>query len=655
MQVIKFESKIGYINIPSPHEDEMICGYLKRVAKANCYDNLSLFLLDVNIWKIHNNWHRSEILRNDGFSYGMFNVVDIFGIEPVMRMTPLSAYIPFISRGLASRYVRSTCSKRYGNSVLNSKPDCLVKNIRHCPLCDEEEQYVRWWHCLDGVTVCAKHNVPLIESMVNSDNEVMFRELKPGPLALKTARFAKELGELEPRFFMQQTIPAIKKKILTFEAENRKHFITYLQSLGLAKAAKMIEYILKYVKPTDNELPFNETLLALSALYKNAEEFVSDVEATSSEEAFMDAIKDRFELVSEYDERIVRLKCLECGNSFISTPHSVLGGWGCPEEDSQLSVEQMFMKLFDSVNDGYELLTRFHDFQHPIKIRHIESGRVITIKPDRFLNYPHDTILTRKPSHIATVALVTHKPCGRTFKVLEETWDKNSRCSYCGTSATDSIRFVLSKDDIKEKRKNVIAAIKAYGNEPFTLGDLRDISDDKELNARIVLDLCRKGTLKRFGHAMYCASSKHMTFAQFLKATYISRQNRVFGLSFENVFFKDMETADSTFPLLVTTTPTRKTNSTYNDWFGGRIRIKLIRTPILITKENQKALTLLFGIWYLNNLWRREENDLAETGLKALESWASKADIGFEDIVPYRDKFTVKVFNDAFDVLRRCA
>ena len=142
MQVIKFESKIGYINIPSPHEDEMICGYLKRVAKANCYDNLSLFLLDVNIWKIHNNWHRSEILRNDGFSYGMFNVVDIFGIEPVMRMTPLSAYIPFISRGLASRYVRSTCSKRYGNSVLNSKPDCLVKNIRHCPLCDEEEQYV---------------------------------------------------------------------------------------------------------------------------------------------------------------------------------------------------------------------------------------------------------------------------------------------------------------------------------------------------------------------------------------------------------------------------------------------------------------------------------------------------------------------------------
>lgn len=652
MQVIEFESKIGFQNVPAPYADEMISGYLERIVENNAPSGVSLdeFLLSSGVWE------RQEILKADGLSKGMFDVVDIRGIEPVMQMTTLPVLIPLMSRGQESRHIRSTCSLRHGNTVLSSRPASVVDHLRHCPLCDAEAPYVRTWHCIPGVTVCAKHNVPLVEHMTNPSGDVLQHELTPGPMALEYAAFTKALLEAQPKFFMQETLPALKARIAAYEQKTGRQFLLHLESMGLTRASAGIAYAIRYIEQSDNELPFEETLTALMVLYGTTDALIADVAAEFSRERFLKAIKGRFELLSEYDERIVRLRCLDCGNEFPSTPHAILTGWRCPVEDATLTDQELFMQLFVAVNDGYRLTGEYRDFQHAITVRELATGRTRHVKPDRFINFPHDGMMGKAPLPVDIIRYevekdgsyifhgvsrkakeividVTHKACGVRYVLGLRRFRRGCKCRFCNpvhkrVRKTDAPRRVR-----KEEADRIRSAIASFGDEPFFLDDFAFIND-KRFVANTVNRMTRGGMFRRIGSGVYCTVSP--SFTEIVDAKFVVRHGERRGFR--------LLSPDKDIPTVVTMTPDRAFNTQTFNLCGRKVRV--IKSHIPVTEDNWKTLAVLFTLRH-ETLDGQEKEDLSK--------WMGLMNIGFADLIRYRNDFTGRVFNDAVELLRRSA
>ena len=655
--IMGYKSKIGYMNIPAPYADEMISGYLERIVENNAPSGVSLdeFLLSSGVWE------RQEILKADGLSKGMFDVVDIRGIEPVMQMTTLPVLIPLMSRGQESRHVRSTCSLRHGNTVLSSRPASVVDHLRHCPLCDAEAPYVRTWHCIPGVTVCAKHNVPLVEHMTNPAGDVLQNELTPGPMALEYAAFTKALWEAGPKFFMQETFPALKARIAAYEQKTGRHFLTQLESMGLTRASAGIAYAIKYIEQSDNELPFEETLTALMVLYGTTDALIADVAAEFSRERFLKAIKGRFELLSEYDERIVRLRCLDCGNEFPSTPHAILTGWRCPVEDAGLTDQELFMQLFDAVNDGYRLTGEYRDFQHAITVKELATGIVKQIKPDRFVNFPHAGMIGKELLPFETIRKevekdgkyvlnavrrysgisidVTHRACGKRYVLSLRRFRRGSGCQFCNSvSAKKTQRTYGPRKSRKEDTDRIKDAIAAFGDEPFFLDDFAFINDKRTV-ASIVNYMFHGGTLRRLGSGVYCTAAASPSFTEILDTKFVVRHGERRGFRLLNG-----SVADDGIPTVVTMTPDRAHNTDIYNLCDRKVRV--IKSHVPVTEDNWKALAVLFTLRHERMDSRKEE---------ALSEWMNHMDIGFADLVRYREYFTGRVFNDAVKLLGRVA
>lgn len=677
------------MNIPVPHTDEMIYGFLKRVANENCFVDIRELLEDPDVAVSH------KVPKADGFSYGMFDVVDIPGIEPIMQMTVLPPLIPLMSRGYASRYIRATCSMRPGKTVLSFRPgNPLIDHIKRCPLCDAKASYIRWWHCVPGVEVCAEHGIPLVEQAQNSAGEILCHEISPAPMAHEYATFVKEFGESNPKFFLQETLPVLKHKILSFEEETGKHFVTYLESLGLDTAATGVSFVQKYIEPSDNILPFKETLTALMILYGSAKNFVSDVTAESHKKRVMQAIKGRFELLSQYDERVVWLKCLECGRVFASTPHSILTGWGCPVEDSKFTEKELFKKLFDTVNDGYILLSQFTTFQSNIRVKHKATGKVFDVMPDRFINFPHSCLGGKEPlseneirkevekdgnyilhsiSRGATSKGIhidiTHKACGSRYSLTLTKFRRRSGCQQCnaispyGTlpfgpflvcgcgSRIGEISEAVegrSRTDRREDNARLLTAVASFGDEPFFLEDIT--ISDKRFIANTVSRLARNSELRRLGSGVYCSVSANPSFSDIVDAKFVIRHGKRRGFHCGTTLLRDIGMVlNDDIPTVVTMTPDKACNTqTYN--LCGR-KVRVIKSHIPITEENWKPLAVLFTLRHLNEAAIVDRKTLDVV----LSRWMSFMGIGFADIVPYRDAFTARVFNDAVKLIRRAA
>lgn len=666
-------SKIGYMNIPAPYADEMISGYLCRMMRDNACSGTSLgdFMIASGIWE------RPEVLKADGLSKGMFDVVDIQGIEPMMQMTTLPALIPLMSRGQASRYIRSTCSFRHGNTVLSSRPASVVDHLRHCPMCDAGIPYVRTWHCIPGVTVCAEHGVPLVEHLVNPAGEVLEHEMAPGPKALEYARFTKALWEAEPKFFMQETLPTLKARIAAYEKETGRRFLTQLESMGLNRAAAGIAYVLKYMELCDNELPFEETLTALMVLYGSAEAFINDVTVESSRERFMQAIKGRFEMTSEYDERIVRLRCLDCGYEFPTTPHAILTGWGCPVEDAELTEQELFMNLFTATSDGYELIGEFKDFQRTIRVRHVGTDRVADVKPDRFINFPHVGMMGKEPLPFEAVRKeveqdgnyvlnavsrnteilvdVTHKTCGERYVLSLRKFRRRTGCRCCDAIVSDGALRGVGMDisglgvadgrkDRREDTERLRSVIAAFGDEPFFLDDIT--FTDKRFVANTVSRMARDGgEIRKLGSGVYCSASADPSFLDAVDAKFVVRHGERRGFHCGRTLLQDLGLSiDDPVPTVVTMTPDKAFNTDIYNLCGRKVRV--IKSHIPVTEDNWRVLAVLFML-------RHEKLNNQEK--EALSKWMGFMNIGFADLVRYRDGFTARVFADAVALLGRAA
>lgn len=658
--------------IPYIFEGELFSSYLDRIASDNCFDNVEEFMNARGIEIMPSGWRHGTYTRIDCFFPGAFQGFSVPDGNIIMAHTTLPAYIPFWSRGLASRYVRQCSSVRHGKGILSRRPDSLVDVVRICPECNRVATYVHREHNIPGVSVCWKHACPLSEKMNDQYGHILEKEVRPGPHALKIARFVKAFIDADLRFCLQDLFPVFKDKVKTWESENKKDFISHLKSLGFTAAAAGVKYSLRYVESCDNEVPFEEMMIALMVLYEgDVATLASEVKTTSSEEQFLKAIKGRFKLDSPYDERAVCLTCMKCGTQFHTSVHSILSGWGCPHEDGLLSDDDMFKRLFDHVNDGYELLDFFRDFQNPITVRHLATGKMLRVKPDRFLNFAHEGLIEKKTRDIEDIRMevksyglvlesvrrgkngmimmnLLDPVCGGRFSETLRTFRRNQACKCCavvqpelGLDDAES----HTRDERAEDTARIRAAIAGFDG-IFFLDDLH--ITDKRFTANLVSRMARDGELRRVDSGAYCNPSVFPSFMDVVDAKYVVRHGERRGFHCGNTFLKDLGLAiDAPIPTVVSMMSDKAFNT--QNLKVCRRSIRVIKSHVRVTADNWKALAVLFMLRHLN------ESDALDKVVmyEVVSRWMKFENIGFADIVPYRDDFSARVFNDAVELLRR--
>lgn len=660
---------------PRIFEGEMFSCYLDRVATDNCFNNAEELMQARGIETAPDKWHCGPCVRLDCFSPGMFQGFSVPDENMIMAHTTLPAYTPFWSRGFASRYVRQCSSVRHGRGILSRWSNPLVDIVRICPECNRIAAYVHREHNIPGVSVCWRHDCPLSEKMEDQDGQILEKEVKPGPHALKVARFVKAFIDADLRFCLQDLLPVFKDKVKTWEAENRKDFVSHLESMGFTAAAAGVRYTLKYVESCDNEVPCEEMMIALMVLYEgDVATLASEVKTSSSEKKFLKAIEGRFRLDSPYDERAVCLTCMKCGTQFYTTVHSILSGWGCPREDDSLSDEEVFRKLFDYVNDGYELLDSFRDFQHPVTVRHIATGKVLPVMPDRFLNFPHEGLLGKQPLDIGDIRPEVEKSglvlesvdrrekgtimlnlldpiCGGRFSESLRSFRRNPACRCCCADARPDLGLDVDESHTRDERAEDTARIKAEiagFDGVFFLDDIH--ITDKRFTANLVSRMARGGELRRVDSGAYCTPSVFPSFMDVVDAKYVLRHGERRGFHCGNTFLKDLGLViDDPVPTVVSMMSDKAFN-TQNLKVCGR-SVRVIKSHVRVTADNWKALAVLFMLRHLSESDAVDEVVMYEV----VSRWMEYEHIGFADIVPFRNEFSARIFNDAVELLRRIA
>lgn len=659
--------------IPRIFEGELFSSYLERLARDNCFDNAPDMMKARGIDIAPPSWNYGARLRPDGFSHGTFTGFSIHEGDIIMAHTTLAAYSPMMSRSLASRYIRQCASTRHGKGVLSNRPAHLIDVVRTCPECESEATYVHREHNVSGVSVCWKHGCPLVEKITGQDGRVLERQVPPGPHALQYARFVKAFLDADLKFCLQDLLPAFRNKVRSWESKTGKLFISMLEAEGFLASAAGIEYVLRHAEPCENAVLFEEMLTALMVLFDgNADAISSEIRTGSSEARFMKAIEGRFVLESAYDERIVRLRCLKCGMQFPTTPHSILSGWGCPKEDDPLSDAQLFGKLFDYVNDGYELLDYFRNFQYPVNVRHIATGKIFRVKPDRFLNFPHEGLLGRRALEAGDIRAEVERygltlesirrgaegimlglydgSCDERFSKSLRSFRRNPECGGSTMVQEDAGLSAGAPHSCRERAADAAAirtAIAGFDG-VFFLEDIR--VTDKRFTANTVSRLARNGLLRHVDSAAYCRTSLFPTFRDIMDAKFVVRHGIRRGFHCGNTMLKDMGLAiDDPVPTVVTMMADRAFNTQNLNVCGQKVRV--IKSHVPITEDNWKALAVLFMLRHLG------ESDAVDKDVmyEVLSRWMGYENIGFADLVPFRDEFTARIFNDAVMLLRRIA
>ena len=382
-------------------DDELFYSYLMRLAKLNGYDNIILFYktyilndLDKRIDKvpydIHEDlykFHKSLCLEDDSLAIQLYLKTSIFpGIAPFLPKLALSNYI-----GSLSPFKNTT--------KLFKTPHRIISKLNYCPLCMSEEQkrlgyfYYHRAHQMPGVTVCHKHNT-ILNTYVGKANEefslpLQYDENTSYKRSYDYAIFCKD--------FLDANIQVNTSSLLQI-IHNRYKELGYTESkqldLDMKEYLDLVDLLpSKFIDRNFSSATYvnmNTCLTLLLFLFKDVKTLLTYINTDIDyvlEQDFFYMINDKYDLISDYNENLVILKCLSCKTPFLSTPFRITSGWGCPCCDSKLGDEKLFKRLFDIESAGeYTLLSDFKGLESEIEVKHEPCNKTYKINVNEFLN-----------------------------------------------------------------------------------------------------------------------------------------------------------------------------------------------------------------------------------------------------------------------------
>lgn len=465
-----------------PMEDELLYGWLSRLSLENGYTSIkefgTRFLAERTVLQPLEgvSWiARVDFIRDMDRTCKEYGPVRFFpsADEMLRKMTPLYAVFPFLAYGNQARWTQFILREKDTALTGTGNRGNMIPEFLSCPECRRQDRerygfsYLRTWHHLPGVRLCAVHRVPLQilacrkEKVLDPDEDgIILSGKEPAgdpETEWKISSFAKEMYE-RPLFFDLRGLQAlfsermeelgIRKKIK--EAVETAGFLPYLKG---ECEKRVLKILMEPWNGMEELMAFTTFLFGkYSVLEEKAQRCPGELE-----EPFADVISGRFRLMSGFG-RLVCLKCGTCGKNFHIHPYSLGLGCGCPFCEAKRSLQQRINQRLSFLGDGnYELAQDVNeeDMGERAEIIHKTCGKLrktrlmetlwmqkkcdcetkvsFTDAAERVRAASPDFTLIRyiggKKEHIVRLK---HNVCGQTFQWELSRFEKRPTCMACG-------------------------------------------------------------------------------------------------------------------------------------------------------------------------------------------------------------------------------
>ena len=339
-----------------------------------------------------------------------------------------------------ARYLYTALTTVYGDLLDMPAPASTIKAIRICPVCMQENAYIRTWHQFPGVMACAEHGVRL-----ESDEGTCVKNAEQADESeIRYARYVKEIYD-NPRMV---SLDDVRRTLIGTASVKEINRINQTSAAFEYVLRMLIKYGIRYEDIKGSALPLHD-------------------DATS------DGVR-LYHIVSKHENsEIVELKCPSCGKVFSSVPYAVQTGFGCPDCMRMEHPKTIIDRAMKQTGDGwYHIVGPFRGMSAVYDVKHMTCGqstkmRIISRVWDHQkcgCERPHSVnsvqqiidsvsqgfrVIEYQPSVEST--MIRHIACGKIKKYNLQQFVRSPVCPYCREkeytdSAASRILSVLGMD-----------------------------------------------------------------------------------------------------------------------------------------------------------------------------------------------------------------
>lgn len=543
-------------------DDEITFSHLDRLARLNGFQSI---LVVKSLMAKGKNWKRFYLNGFDCNQSGFITDIGTRWNDYIWRTSLLPGIAPLESRGRTG--FRLLSYARDGqHSTLFTSPKALINRIQICPACMKEQTethgfpWVLRSHCMPGVTVCYRHGLPLQaldvkNGLIQWDNP---QKVETKPKALEYATFAAEMLNRSIQTSIFEVAACIREALIDLRQDPRNpEFPSWVDEYTDGRCE-----IGQILRSRPNGINPMKTLAILLYLFGTVDNLCEHLPSVKHEVDTALLETEGLSLQSDWREDHVTVICNTCGKRFLTSPHLLRTGWGCPQCNASLSDEELFQRLFDKCSKGeWELKSEFISWTKSIEAYSNISKETIYRSADEFINHgkrENQTTKTtkktredlndevesvgefkmvnyRRKDSCGIVLTLRHTICGNTFEVWRDKFLKDHRCRCC-TPFDSNLRkwkdltYIKNKRDRTEEKKNVDSVLSSYAKDEIIVeDDIYSAVNEVEYTSRFIHQLVQQGVLKRVFRRCLAFPESEFSEDQIFESLYIHRRGKTFG------------------------------------------------------------------------------------------------------------------------------
>ena len=243
-----------------------------------------------------------------------------------------------------ARYLYTALSSVYGDIMDMPTLPSSVKSIKTCPACMSENSYIRTWHHLPGVDVCAVHRIKLLNWEESGDDCTILPEGHPDVVY---AQYCKTIYD-HPSSISLKNIKKMLKPYCTPEE-------TAILSRKSTRFQAVVEMLIRY------NVDYHVIVQ------------MADIGKPSS---YLEGYR-----VLKEGKGIVEVSCNRCGKTFTGVSSAIEAGFGCPVCMRSVHPNNFVSDILKTVGDGnYKLTMPFQGMGAVQDVVHKTCGQSIRVR-----------------------------------------------------------------------------------------------------------------------------------------------------------------------------------------------------------------------------------------------------------------------------------
>ena len=240
-----------------------------------------------------------------------------------------------------ARYMYTALTTVYGDLLDMPAPATTVKAVRICPACMRDNEYIRTWHQLPGVTACAVHGIRLVQDSEGCEDHA---EQADEPEVIY-ARYVKDIYD-DPAPADLDDIRSALIGTASVKEINR-----------LGQNSTSFEYVVRL-------------LIGYGLWYRDVKKVM-----LPHRDSISDGVR-LYYVISTYENGIAVLKCPSCGRIFATVPRAVETGFGCPDCIHKEHPKAVIDRALKQTGDGwYHIVGPFRGMGAVHEVKHMTCGR----------------------------------------------------------------------------------------------------------------------------------------------------------------------------------------------------------------------------------------------------------------------------------------